>query len=163
MNLAELARKYRTDKVRDPENPLSHDYIPTYEAILAGKDIRRILEIGIGYDHLFHNEQKAGASLRMWAECFPEAEVYGLDIRQDTLINDGRLKSFWCDQSDEASLRAVAAKIGGAFDLIVDDGSHIPGDQSLTATVFLPLLAPGGVYVIEDVEIGPKQGMLILR
>jgi hypothetical protein len=163
MNLAELARKYRTDKVRDPANPLSHDYIPTYEAILAGKSIRRILEIGIGYDHLFHSEQKAGASLRMWAECFPEAEVYGLDIRNDTFINEGRIHSFWCDQSMEASLRAAIAKTGGDFDLIVDDGSHLPHDQSMTAKVLLPLLAPGGVYVIEDVEIGPRQGMLILR
>ena len=37
------------------------------------------------------------------------------------------------------------------IDLFIDDGSHVPADQILTAKVFLPLLAKDGIYVIEDV------------
>ena len=35
--------------------------------------------------------------------------------------------------------------------LIIDDGSHKPRDQAATLKNLWPLLAPGGVYVIEDV------------
>ena len=37
------------------------------------------------------------------------------------------------------------------LDFICDDGSHVVEDQILTLRTFLPLLAPGGFYVIEDV------------
>ena len=38
------------------------------------------------------------------------------------------------------------------LDVIIDDGSHQPEHQMLTASILRWHLAPGGVYVIEDVQ-----------
>ena len=41
----------------------------------------------------------------------------------------------------------------GQFDIIVDDGSHLPWHQLFTFEImFETWLKPGGLYVIEDVE-----------
>jgi hypothetical protein len=88
----------------------------------------------------------------MWQEYFPDAEIYGLDIRPDILVNEERIRSFQCDQGDEGSLRRAAEWAGSGFDLVIDDGSHMAEHQVLTASVLIPLLLePDGIYVIEDV------------
>jgi hypothetical protein len=157
--LDDLAFKYRSDKT--PR--LHHGYAPFYDAILAGRDIRKILEIGIGTATSYPNNYESsmagiagyqeGASLFMWEEFFPHAEIFALDIVEEILINRGRIKSFQCDQSKEASLAAAVEKIGTGFDLIVDDGSHVTAHQILTANYLVPrILAKGGLYIIEDVN-----------
>ena len=37
----------------------------------------------------------------------------------------------------------------GGFDMIVDDGSHIPQEQMSTLRALWPAIKPGGIYVIE--------------
>ena len=148
--LCELGAKYRTDKAPS----IGHGYTPFYHRLLEGKDVRRVLEIGIGGGEVSMAhipEYITGASLFMWEEFFPQAEIYALDINPDILVNNGRIKSYVCDQSDENCLRDVVTKIGAGFDLIVDDGSHDPEHQILTANVLTPMLNPGGLYIIEDV------------
>jgi predicted O-methyltransferase YrrM len=136
--LCELATKYGTDK-----GPSGHNYTPIYHLLLAWKKVKKVLEIGIA----------SGASLRMWEEYFPEAEIYGLDTNiSDPSVPTTRIKCFQCDQSNLASLLNVIPQIGANFDLIVDDASHRAEDQVLSAHVLLPLLTPEGVYVIEDVS-----------
>ena len=144
--LCKIAQKYHTDKCR------FHNFTPYYHKLLADKPVKRVLEIGLGWAGLMHNDYPSGGSLFMWRDFFPQAEIFGLDIRPDALVNQDRIKSFLCDQSNEDSLRNIVKKIGGNFDLIVDDGSHVPAHQVLTANVFYPLLAPGGLYFIEDVH-----------
>merc|ERR1712139_26848 len=41
-----------------------------------------------------------------------------------------------------------------AWDLIVDDGVHTPHDQLATLANLFRYLAPGGLYVVEDVNEG---------
>lgn len=162
MNLQELGEKWHTAKVMLPGNSLSHDYAPTYEHLLAGKDVRNILEIGLGRAGTVHADQVAGNSLRMWAERFPEARVVGLDHDPNTFVNEGRIKSILCDQSNVDSLCDAAALLSGClFDLIVDDASHIAQYQANTALIFAPLLARSGVYVIEDVCPGDECSRLL--
>lgn len=136
--LCELAKKHGTDKKS------KHNYTPTYYAMFKDRveGVRRILEIGI----------KRGASLYMWEEFFPNAQVFGIDNNPKRLITAGRIKSFLADQLDAASLRKVAAVADGLFDVIIDDGSHIPEHQLLAARTLLPSLASDGIYVIEDVR-----------
>jgi hypothetical protein len=150
-DLADLAVKWKVVKFPCAWSPLAHNYLEVYQELLAGRDIRKIVEVGIGPAHLFHPEQVAGCSLRMWAEVFPEAQVIGLDYDPKTMIHEERIRSILCDQSDELELRLASHAIGGGIDLFIDDGSHRPADQALTAEVFLPLLSDHGVYVIEDV------------
>ena len=155
--LCEIGLRYKTDKVP----AVYHSYTPYYHELLKDRreTVRRVLEVGIGYAETMRwgNTQGyvTGASLYMWREYFTNAEIYALDNRRDILINDDsgwRIQSFYCDQSSEESLRAVVARdLPDSFDLIVDDGSHIPEHQALTARMLAPLLAPNGIYVIEDV------------
>ena len=150
--LSVLAEKYGCDKTPS----IFHSYTPFYDELLRNRDVKRVLEIGIGtVSTMCHlTDYKPGASLRMWAEYFPKAYIYGLDIDHAVLINEigGRIHSLVCDQSAEKSLLLTAELLGGNFDLILDDGSHIVEHQALTANTFIPkLLAPNGVYIIEDI------------
>jgi hypothetical protein len=154
VQLAPIAAKYGSDKCS------WHSYGPTYDRLFEGKTVRRMLEIGIGCKAVMGEAYEDGASLRMWAEYFPEAEIYGLDIRPEALVNEGRIHSFQCDQGRIGSLLDARSLVGGTgFDLIVDDGSHFPDHQVLSAQVLWPCVAPGGRYVIEDVynpaEVAP--------
>lgn len=139
--LAPIAAKYDSDKCS------WHSYGPIYDQLFCGKTVRKVLEIGIGYK---------SNSLFMWAEYFPEAEIYGLDLRPEALVNEGRIHSFQCDQGLLLSLVAAQKSVGVGFDLIVDDGSHYPEHQLLSACVLWPTIAAGGRYVIEDVGF-PEQ------
>jgi demethylmacrocin O-methyltransferase len=161
-NLNDLAVKWGSDKgsvsLRRPEStPESmsrgHDYAPFYERLLEGRGVRCVFEIGV----LF------GASLRMWAEHFPLAQVIGIDYNPECIVNEGRIRSFVCNQADEAALRALATDLALSFDLVVDDGSHIPEHQIISALTLMPFVAEGGVYVIEDTyksELGRVVGSL---
>jgi hypothetical protein len=149
--LCELAQKYGSDKCPS----IFHGYTPFYDELLRGRDVKRVLEIGIGSKATmpFVKDYEPGASLRMWLEYFPKAEVVGVDNDYAVLIPPGgRLTTYHCDQGSGESLLDFATNIGGQFDLIIDDGSHIVEHQALTANTLIPkLVAPNGLYVIEDI------------
>ncbi|NQW46655.1 MAG: class I SAM-dependent methyltransferase [Planctomycetes bacterium] len=106
----------------------------------------------------------AGWTLRMWEEYFPAATIVGLDIRREVLFTAGRVQCHYADQGCRQSLLdAVAAAGGGPFDLIIDDGSHEDHHQITTAEALLPLLAPGGVFVIEDITVDCRPDLLAER
>jgi hypothetical protein len=156
--LCKLALKYGSDKTP----AIFHNYTPYYHQLLNSRrdKVKRVLEIGIGYpETMGHTDAKytTGASLYMWRDYFPNAEIFALDNRRDILLSDDRIKSFYCDQSSEESLRDIARHLlvehlgTERFDLIIDDGSHKPEDQALSARMLAPLLADDGYYIIEDV------------
>lgn len=151
--LCQLARKWTTDK--------AIFYTPMYHELLGERrDIKKVLEFGIGYPAtMLHTigriglkQYTTGASLYMWREYFPQAEVYALDNKPEILINEDRIHSFYCDQTSESSFLRAIEKIGEDFDLIVEDGSHDPEDQVRSVKMLLPLLKEGGVYIVEDVN-----------
>jgi hypothetical protein len=149
--LCELAQKFGSDKSGH------HNYTPTYYALLKDRTVKRVLEIGIGDAACMWVitsrglPYRVGASLYMWEEFFPEASIFGFDIKEDILINAGRIKSFAADQYSAFSLRrAVDEAGGGNFDLIVDDGCHEPPAQINAMQTLLPYLSATGVYVMED-------------
>lgn len=155
--LYDLAVKYASDKL------YWHSYIPFYESLFDPKNenltipVRRVLEIGIGHESLMQPllpvgvKYVHGSSLRMWEEYWPNAQIYGCDIREDVLVNEGRIKSKVCNQASPIDLLGLMAWSMGRFDLIIDDGSHLFEDQMVTAICLLPYLNAGGVYIIEDV------------
>ena len=150
MLLEELAIKYSCDKY------YSHSYIDTgfYEQLFSPRKVRRLLEIGIGYEELMKPlvpKYIHGASLYMWEEYFDKAEIFSCDIRPGTLINKGRIHSVVCDQYDLRSMNAVAHSFGGNFDVIIDDGCHHTLAQVVSFMALWPHLTTGGIYIIEDV------------
>ncbi len=136
--LCELAVKYGCDKTPS----IHHRYTPYYHELLQGRTIRAVLEIGIF----------KGASLRMWRDYFPEALIWGIDNDPNCLVQEERIQSLLCDQSDPVSLNEFGDKFCPYFDLIVDDGSHNEQHQKISFWMLFPLLKTGGLYVIEDVQ-----------
>src|SRR6266487_4436516 len=101
------------------------NYFPIYDEILAPYRQRefRLLEIGI-----------SAASICMWAECFPSAEIVGLDqsicdstgfdLRE---MQSDRVKAVFGDQVDIDLLKQL-----GSFDVVIDDGGHHMREQITT-------------------------------
>lgn len=89
-----------------------------------------------------------GASLRMWRDYFPHAEIWGVD-RKVECENKDRIYVFQGDQSNVTNLDYL--RVCGPYDLIVDDGSHDPKDQRFTFDHLYRGLNEGGLYIIEDV------------
>jgi hypothetical protein len=145
-----LAEKYRSDKCPS----IHHTYTPFYYELLANKPVTNMLEIGIGSPSTMPNTPNyvAAAGLRMWADFFPNADVHGIDIYDDCMVQDvPRVYTHICSQADETKLLTFAKGFGG-FDLIVDDGSHDKEHQVISAKVLMPFLNNGGIYIIEDLE-----------
>ena len=63
-------------------------------------------------------------------------------IDRRILFHEDRISTFWVDQTDPNSLDALAAQLGDIkFDLIIDDGLHLPHANSehpmrIAATAF---------------------------
>lgn len=134
--LCELAVKHGTDKTR------FHEYTPVYYNLLKDREIKKVLEIGVC----------EGASLRMWREFFPQAEIFGIEFNPLLMINnEPRIHTICCDQSDADALTEAAVGAGSDFDLIIDDGSHVLSHQLISMRALLPFLALDGIYVVEDV------------
>lgn len=145
--LCKKAAAYGTDKLGI--------YTPFYNALFESirGSVQKVLEIGIGTTEAMKHVTgyKPGASLRMWRDYFPGAEIVGIDIDLGVQFQDWRIRTYACDQSDPVQLLTVAQQ-ERAFDLIVDDGSHEPKDQVRTAITLFPFLRVGGFYIIEDVN-----------
>jgi len=134
-----LARKYGSDKFS-----AKHTYTEWYYNEFASRreTVRKVVEIGVG----------EGASLRMWREFFPNAQIYGLEVDQARVFVEERIEVIRGDQSKpNDDLQAFSQRIGPDVDLFIDDGSHWPAHQSFTMEYMMPLLGAGVTYVIEDV------------
>lgn len=105
-----------------------------------------ILEIGV----------YSGGSLEMWRDYFGlQAHLYGIDIEDACRKYDGHVgaKVFIGDQGDRAFWRRFRQSVP-RLDVLIDDGSHYPPHQMVTAEEILPHLQLGGVYICEDVHGG---------
>jgi hypothetical protein len=156
-NLTSIAERFGTDKAG------LHDYTAFYEDLLGHRRHvpMKLLEIGVGGDD---NTAVGGHSLRMWRDYFPQGTIVGLDLYDKTRFESDRIHIEIGDQSDPAVLRRINEKYG-PFDVIVDDGSHLSAHVITTFEVLFPMLVPGGVYTIEDLQTSywPSWGGSLLR
>lgn len=134
--LTQLGLKYGTDKAN------YHGYTDFYHEHLAlRKDaIKTVLEIGVWN----------GASLSMWKEYLPHAEVIGIDnwlhhFPAGCITVEG-------DATKPALYDNHPNLKGKTYDLIIDDGSHKCSHQQASFEILWPKLNPGGVYIMEDVH-----------
>lgn len=124
-----------------------HHYETGY-AELLDRPVSNLLEIGIS------NSVKEKSSIWGWSQLFPDALIYGIDIVPGKMINTGKISTFLADQSDPVELEKIINLLGETkMDVIIDDGSHWFEDSSVSFNLFYDkLLAPGGVYIIEDIQ-----------
>lgn len=134
-----------------------HTYSFIYEALFEArrKLCRRVFECGIGtVKDPGRKNIPSGASLRVWRDYFPQAEIYGADIDPDCLFEEDRIHTGLMDQTRAESVTRCLANFGGEpFDLMIDDGLHTASANLALAATALPHLAPEGVYVIEDIPL----------
>lgn len=122
-----------------------HNYSAAYGVMFEQFRDRRInlLEFGVAL----------GSSVRAWLEYFPEGEIFGVDYSFEHL-GDGvpkdhkRLHLLQGDVTDAALVPDLA------FDIMIDDSNHTIRTQVETLLAHWSKLAPGGLYVIEDLFVG---------
>jgi hypothetical protein len=139
-SLDQIACQYGTDKASNV-----HGFTAVYEPLFTPfRDTPiTLLEIGV----------KTGASLHMWEDYFPVAQIVGIDNKPEAITHplSDRVSVMVGDQADRDFLLSVAAN-HGPFGIVIDDGGHEP-DQQLTSLLTLwPHVSPGGIYAVEDIH-----------
>lgn len=122
-----------------------HQYIDTYQqAFRTLGPVRNILEYGVF----------RGDSIRWLRAEFPDAQIVGADIVEptDTWPREDAIRYVRLDQGDRAQVRQALEDAGVAFDLVIEDGSHVPQHQALCLSETLPHVRPGGLYILEDIH-----------
>ncbi len=155
-SMTSLANQYGSDK--GTEGPdlawgSTSNYTDIYEAYLwpEREEPVRLLEIGMGvagdaWDaRIVRGKNKeGGASIKMWADYFPQGHIYGIDVNPAPHLDTDRITTFVADQGDTEQLGKVVEAAGPEpFDVIVDDGSHFANHQQISFGYLFKHLKPG--------------------
>ena len=168
--LRDLAARHGTDK-------LQHGFIDVYEPHFAPRksSIHTLVEMGV----LF------GSSIKMWRDWLPQSKIIGIDnfsgimgawrrngrgrpipnhtkflMEANAGLHGDRVVVMDRDLSSKPGLQRVVADLQAyaPLDVIIDDASHSNHDQLTGLASMLPLLRPGGLYVIEDIHTSLENG-----
>lgn len=140
--------------IRESDKHFWHGYIAFYENHFASRDIASILEFGV----------LKGNSIRWLMERFPAATVDGVDIlsEQEEWPRDARVSYHRLDQGRRNDIRDFFQ--GRSFDLVIEDGSHVPEHQVACLIEGLPHVNSNGLYIVEDIQTSlPKPKTLKSR
>lgn len=135
-----IALRVNTDK-----SSAFHNYTKIYADHFAQlrNEPLKFLEIGIYRGH----------SVQLWEGYFPHAELHFIDITSNLIeYYSTRSHYHFLDQSNVKALHQLAGSLGGNFDIIIDDGGHRMDQQIISFQTLFPYLAPGGIYIIEDLH-----------
>jgi predicted O-methyltransferase YrrM len=148
-------RKYASDhNETGTDKTTSHAYGPLYSHLfdpMRERDaVDAVLEIGV----------YSGASVQAMSEFFPDAAIVGVDVTLDR-VRFGRDNPMVTFVQGDGTDPALAESLGTQFDIIIEDASHAADDQVAAVLAFGPYLAPGGLFVIED--ISGQQDLAALR
>ena len=138
--LAELAELHGTDKRAEV-----HDYVRTYDRHLGPlrHRVRTVLELGV----------HAGASLRVWRDWMPRAEVHGLDLRKLPSVRGERLHLWRGDQCDAELLAQVVAAAATDVTAVLTPFRYCVQGKPLCGTLLPPrfnLIRPNGGHYVND-------------
>lgn len=127
-----------------------HSYLRVYHSIFHCKkeSAKNVLEIGI-FD---------GGSLWIWYNYFNQAHIYGIDISPISRFWDKikRINRIHLFPEQNAYNRTFTQKEfrdkNIKFDIIIDDGPHTLQSMKDAINLYLPLLSPKGIFIIEDLQ-----------
>jgi len=142
-----------------------HNYTLVYHELF--KNFRfeklRIFELGLGTNNEYVVSNMGrngipGASLRGWAEYFPNSLIFGADIDSNILFQTDRIKTFYCDQTNPHVIRYMwnEESLKENFDIIIEDGLHEFGANVCFFENSIHKLKSKGYYIIEDLNIHIK-------
>ena len=100
----------------------------------------KLLEIGV----------HRGGGLAVFHEYFSKAQIYGVDpIDFGAKLNCAKFPRINITYAD--GYRREFAETLSNFDIIIDDGSHVPSDQIVTFNLLRDRMNSGGLYIVEDI------------
>jgi hypothetical protein len=108
----------------------------------------------------------SGGSLGMWRDYFGQGcTVHGIDIQPACARYENDWTKVYIGDQGEPRFWDWFKTLVPKLDVLIDDGGHTPGQQSVTLDKILPHLSPGGVYICEDIlgkdnPFGDKIGKL---
>jgi predicted O-methyltransferase YrrM len=119
-----------------------HGYINFYETFFLDFHPTKIAEIGV----------LNGNSIRWLQNRFPNAKIIGADILpiNSNWPTHDNVSYIQMDQSKKSDVEKLFSM--GPFDLIIEDGSHIPEHQVLSLLLGITSLNRGGIYILEDIH-----------
>jgi predicted O-methyltransferase YrrM len=129
-----------------------HSYLQLYQHLFASKRMRarNVLEIGAAN----------GGSILMWHEYFMNAVVWGLDRLTEIPQNMIELSSsprariiYGQDAYNRSFVERTFVDTNITLDVFIDDGPHFKDSMEESINLYLPILAPDGIFVIEDVAV----------
>lgn len=140
------------DKMAADRNGYASAYAEVLEPLLDRASV--VVELGVFM----------GASLALWCDLFPSAQVVGLDLEfarysahRRSLEDAGaflRNEPVLVEFDAYGPLEPLADVLSGPIDLFVDDGPHTADAVSRVAGLVAPLMSDRSVYVLEDVPGG---------
>ena len=134
----DIGARHGTDKAG--QRQLLHVYEELFKPLRTTELV--LVEIGV----------LGGASLRMWREYFPRAQIFGIDVDPEAAAHaDDRITVLIGSQSDTRFLDTVLEQTGRP-DIVLDDGSHHARAQITTLLHLWRHVRPGGSYVVEDLH-----------
>jgi len=144
MNYKDLVIKYQdlTDKLSYQGNYNNgHAYAVVYDRLFEPYRNKSIdfLEIGLNF----------GGNIAICSEYFPNIKHYGIDIA-DYIKVDKNLFTFYKGSFDDENVINQASE--RQYDIILEDGSHYLEHQLESIKLYLPLLKPDGIMIIEDIQ-----------
>ena len=120
------------------------DYLRHYErafSVMRDEELV-VMEIGVA----------DGSSLRTWARFFPNASIIGVDINQNCeRFATDRVRVEIGSQADLGFLASLIQRYRP--NIVIDDGSHRADHILETFNRLFPFLAPGGIYVMENLYL----------
>lgn len=141
---SEVSAKYMATETRfGTDKCTSHSYERVYDSLfqLLKYTKRNILEIGIS----------GGYGLLAYRDYFKNAMIYGIDIEdncnQEAKL-DPRIKLLFGDACAPETIQTFNT----TYDLIIEDGSHLPEHQIQHFKDYSGFVNVGGYYIIEDVK-----------
>ena len=157
LSLEEIAKKYDTDK-----GTAHKSYLSFYESALS--PVREaefnFLEIGTAY----------GGSVRMWREYFLNATVFSMEhprlaenaksifnakpTQRENVFKSSDLENTFICIGNSTKESSQSLFDNCSIFVVVDDGDHDAGSQIVTFLNLFKSVAPGGLYIIEDIK-GP--------
>lgn len=161
-----LADKYGSDKgiIDSSKHRFPwpyHTYTDFYQRLWGHcrNCVKKVFECGLGTNNPKLPSSmgllgKPGASLRMWRDYFPFAQIYGADIDKNILFSEERIQTYFIDQLDPELIKNCWNEIDEFdFDFILDDGLHTFNAGSCLFVNSIDRLSKNGIYVIEDVNV----------
>lgn len=140
LTLTQLVNSEKTDK-----NTV-HSYLPLYEALLKNKKntCKNVIEVGVA----------EGGSIKLWHDYFPNATIYGCDIRDESFFwnqikNNNRIKLFPSTNAYDPLFINQIKDV--QFDFALDDGPHTLDTMIQFINMYLPLMKEDGILIIEDI------------